>query len=65
MSVLFLLIPISLLMATAGLFACIWSIKNGQYHHLQEDQWKPILDTKLEEISIKNLKKENHGNHKI
>jgi cbb3-type cytochrome oxidase maturation protein len=50
MSVLFLLIGISLLVATGFLIAFIWSVKKGQY----EDEYTPSVrilfdDTKPEE----------------
>ncbi len=35
MEILYILIPISMLLAGSGLAACIWAIRNGQYKDME------------------------------
>lgn len=58
MVILYLLIPISLLMITAAIFAFRWAIKNRQYDDLQTPSMIPLLD---DEPIKKEQKDENNG----
>lgn len=44
MNVLTLLIGVSLIAGLAGLFAFVWSLRNGQYDDLEGDAWRVLLD---------------------
>ncbi len=48
MDVLFVLIPLSLVMATLAVLACLHSIKSGQFEHLEEKKWTILTDTSTE-----------------
>ncbi len=47
MSVIFLLIPLSILFAVAFLFAFIWSVRSGQYEDTTTPSMRVLLDEKL------------------
>jgi cbb3-type cytochrome oxidase maturation protein len=67
MSVLFLLIPLSVLIATGFFLAFIWAVRSGQY----EDTCTPSLRLLLEdteprkEQSNQCISKDEHGNDQI
>lgn len=44
MTVLFLLIPVSLLLGGLGLMAFLWSLRARQYDDLEGDAWRILLD---------------------
>ncbi len=46
MSVIFLLIPLSIIFATAFLFAFIWSVRSGQYEDTTTPSMRLLLDEK-------------------
>jgi cbb3-type cytochrome oxidase maturation protein len=46
MSVIFLLIPLSILFAVAFLFAFIWSVRSGQYEDTTTPSMRVLLDEK-------------------
>ncbi|MFA6546065.1 MAG: cbb3-type cytochrome oxidase assembly protein CcoS [Limisphaerales bacterium] len=48
MSVIFLLIPLSIIFAAAFLFAFVWSVRSGQY----EDTTTPSMRVLLDEKSV-------------
>ncbi|MCO6499055.1 MAG: cbb3-type cytochrome oxidase assembly protein CcoS [Vicingus serpentipes] len=62
MSVLFILIIVSLLVASGFLVAFIWSVKNGQYEDGYTPSVRMLFDEKIttKENEIKN----NKSNHK-
>jgi len=47
MSVIFFLIPLSILFAVAFLFAFIWSVRSGQYEDTTTPSMRVLLDEKL------------------
>ena len=49
MSVIFLLIPLSILFAIAFLFAFVWSVRSGQY----EDTTTPSMRVLLHEKTVR------------
>ena len=51
MSVLYLLIPISLVMAALGVFTCFWAIRSGQFDNLEKDRWRVFFDQSDNELS--------------
>jgi cbb3-type cytochrome oxidase maturation protein len=53
MSILFVLIPISMLLAIGALAACIWAIKHGQYNDVLAPAYDIIVDDILERGSNK------------
>ncbi|MBI5802261.1 MAG: cbb3-type cytochrome oxidase assembly protein CcoS [Verrucomicrobia bacterium] len=46
MSVIFFLIPLSILFATSFLFAFIWSVRSGQYEDTTTPSMRLLLDEK-------------------
>ena len=44
MEVLVILVPLALGLGLAGLFAFLWSLKNGQYDDLEGAGWRAIAD---------------------
>lgn len=44
MSVIYLLIPISLLMGGLAVWACLRAIKQGQYEDLESPKWRILFD---------------------
>jgi len=44
MEVLVILVPLALVLGLAGLFAFLWSLKNGQYEDLDGAAWRAISD---------------------
>lgn len=44
MSILVVLIPISVALASLALWACIASIRNGQYKDLESPKWRILFD---------------------
>ncbi|MEN9575219.1 MAG: Cytochrome oxidase maturation protein cbb3-type [Verrucomicrobiota bacterium] len=44
MSVIFLLIPLSIVFAVAFLFAFIWSVRSGQYEYTTTPSMRLLLD---------------------
>ena len=49
MSVIFLLIPLSIVFAVAFLFAFVWSVRSGQY----EDTTTPAMRLLLDEKTVR------------
>jgi cbb3-type cytochrome oxidase maturation protein len=47
MSVIFLLIPLSIVFAVAFLFAFIWSVRSGQYEDTTTPSMRVLLDEKV------------------
>ena len=47
MSIIFLLIPLSILFAVAFLFAFIWSVRSGQYEDTTTPSMRVLLDEKI------------------
>ncbi len=46
MSIIFLLIPLSILFAVAFLFAFVWSVRSGQYEDTTTPSMRLLLDEK-------------------
>ena len=44
MEVLVFLVPMALALGLLGLFAFLWSLKNGQYDDLEGAAWRAIMD---------------------
>jgi cbb3-type cytochrome oxidase maturation protein len=44
MEVLIYLVPMALALGLIGLFAFVWSLKNGQYEDLDGAAWRAIVD---------------------
>jgi len=44
MEVLVYLVPMALALGLLGLFAFLWSLKNGQYDDLDGAAWRAIMD---------------------
>jgi cbb3-type cytochrome oxidase maturation protein len=44
MEILVILVPLALGLGLAGLFAFLWSLKNGQYEDLDGAAWRAISD---------------------
>ena len=44
MNILMILIPVSITLGFAGLAACIWTLRNGQYEDLEGDAARILLD---------------------
>jgi len=59
MSVIFLLIPLSIVIAACFLGAFIWAVKSGQY----EDTCTPSMRVLLEEAAPKISSQNNSSNH--
>ena len=59
MAVLYLLIPISLIMGSLALWACLRAIKGGQYEDLESPKWRILFDEN------KSKTKEKNANHTI
>jgi len=53
MSVIFLLIPLSIVIAACFLWAFIWAVRSGQY----EDTLTPSMRVLLEETSVASLER--------
>jgi cbb3-type cytochrome oxidase maturation protein len=67
MSVLLLLIPVSLAMATTFVTLCVLSIRNGQFDDLESPRWRVLFDgtvqteTAAGTIARKGINKEELG----
>lgn len=44
MEVLIVMVPLALALGLGGLFAFLWSLKNGQYDDLDGAAWRAISD---------------------
>jgi cbb3-type cytochrome oxidase maturation protein len=44
MNIIFLLIPLSLLLLIAAVWAFFWAIKSGQFDDLDSPAWRILLD---------------------
>jgi cbb3-type cytochrome oxidase maturation protein len=44
MDAFFFLVPISIIFAGGGLFACIWALRSGQYDDTQSPAERIVLD---------------------
>ncbi|NUH65152.1 cbb3-type cytochrome oxidase assembly protein CcoS [Sulfitobacter sp. S0837] len=51
MNILIVLIPVSVLLGAAGLAACLWTLRNGQYEDLEGDAARILLES--DELSEK------------
>jgi cbb3-type cytochrome oxidase maturation protein len=51
MEVLVILVPLAIMLGVAGLAAFLWSLKNGQYEHLDGAAWRAIADDEPAESS--------------
>lgn len=59
MSVIYLLIPISLIMGGLAVWACLKAIRGGQYEDLESPKWRVLFDEETFN------KKEDNANHTI
>lgn len=55
MQILFLLIPLSLVLVIAAVFAFRWAVKNRQFDDMTSPGMMPLLDDTPEEIAAKAL----------
>ena len=44
MNVLVLLIPVALLLGLAGLAACLWALRSGQYDDIDGAEYRVLMD---------------------
>lgn len=44
MNILFILIPVSLLLAGVGLAAFLWTLRSNQYDDLDGDAWRILVE---------------------
>jgi len=44
MSVLFIALPLAILLGSAGLFACLYCIRSGQYDDLDAESYRILVD---------------------
>lgn len=44
MSILFVLIPLSLMLLAIGIWAFFWAVRNEQFEDLESPAWQIILD---------------------
>ncbi|EAQ02064.1 transcriptional regulator FixK [Pseudooceanicola batsensis HTCC2597] len=44
MNILIVLIPVSVALGAAGLAACLWTLRNGQYEDLEGDAARILLE---------------------
>jgi cbb3-type cytochrome oxidase maturation protein len=44
MSVLFIALPLAILLGAAGLFACLYCIRSGQYDDLDAESYRILVD---------------------
>lgn len=44
MNVLYILIPVSIALAAVSLWACISSIRGGQYKDMESPKWRVLFD---------------------
>jgi len=44
MNILIVLIPVSICLGAAGLAACLWTLRNGQYDDLEGDAARILLE---------------------
>mgnify|MGYP006423948343 CR=1 FL=1 len=51
MTILYLLVPVALLMAGAGVWAFFWSVRNGQYDDVETPAIRVLLDDEPERVS--------------
>ena len=55
MAVLFVLIPISLLLAGGGLLACVWAIRSGQFRDMKAPAQKLVFEEDLQNLKKRSL----------
>lgn len=60
MEILFLLIPISLVLVVAAVFAFRWALKSRQFEDLDTPSMIPLLDDTLEERARQTTKESAH-----
>ena len=46
MSVIFILLPLALLGAAAAVTAFVWATRDGQFDHLEQEAWRPLMPEK-------------------
>ena len=63
MSVIFLLIPMSVIIAAAFLGAFIWAVRSGQYDDTCTPSMRLLLDEKRERTGKKDSRSENFRTH--
>ena len=44
MSVIYIVLPIALVLAAAGVAAFLWAVRKGQYDDLDTPPWRAIFD---------------------
>jgi cbb3-type cytochrome oxidase maturation protein len=50
MEVLYILIPLAIILATAAVAAFFWSVKNGQLDDLDTPAWRAIFDDEKKSV---------------
>jgi cbb3-type cytochrome oxidase maturation protein len=51
MEVLIYLVPMALVLGLLGLVGFLWSLKSGQYEHLDGAAWRAIMDEDIDEAA--------------
>lgn len=51
MSVLFIALPLAILLGAAGLFACLYCIRTGQYEDLDAESYRILVEQQPEKVS--------------
>lgn len=60
MEIVFVLVPVSLVIVIAALWAFVWSVRNDQYDDLDKEAWTILFDEDRQaEPGVENDK--NHG----
>lgn len=62
MNVLVVLIPVSICLGAAGLIACLWTLRHGQYEDLEGDAARILLEDdepRSDDTEKKNATKED------
>lgn len=62
MSVIFLLIPLSIVAAAGFLFAFIWAVRNGQYEDTDTPAMRALLDEPPRPAAKRNLPNQTDKN---
>jgi cbb3-type cytochrome oxidase maturation protein len=64
MEVLFVLIPVSIALATASVVACLFAIRGGQYDDLESPPWRMLFDpsARFDKLSAASSGRRGSGN---
>ena len=51
MSIIFVLIPVSLVLVGFGVWAFFWAVRNGQFDELDSAAWEILVDDPVETVN--------------